>query len=417
MKLWLVVMALLLEGSLAIWEMQQRWALPAPVPDAILTYPAGASVALDDQPDGTFLTPCAFPKARFRTVTLRKPGYQTMTLDSKEALGRLIELRPTWWLALFRHAPALVALLAFLGYLRDRRRGGPDMRATIMVRPLKLKRLRTGNSVIVPSSGVRVGPYQLIEKLGMGSMAEVWLGENHEGEKVAVKILHRLVRDYPDFQDRFMREIEICSHLHHPGIVSVLNYGEWEERLWMAQEYIPGAALDRLPLPLNEAQSLGLLMEICKALSYAHSCGVVHRDLKSGNVLLRADGRPVVADFGLARVGRYQTRIKSDTVVGTPAYMAPEQIQGDLGDARADLYSLGCIAYEMVTGQTPFVYEEAHDMLLAHLTHEVPRPHGVSPGLEGVILRLLAKHPDERYQTAEEVRIMLEACRASLARG
>ncbi|MBX3171228.1 MAG: serine/threonine protein kinase [Candidatus Eremiobacteraeota bacterium] len=253
----------------------------------------------------------------------------------------------------------------------------------------------------------KVGGYRLHELVGRGATAEVYRASDARGRPVAVKWLHEHIGGTEEFANRFRREAEICSRLQHPGVVGVFAWGEQENRLWMSQEWIEGPSLEQSPAP--PARLKELLISLCQALDYAHQAGVIHRDLKPSNILLRADGSPVIADFGLARSAHYETITKTETTLGTPTYMPPEQVTGQGSDARSDLYSLGCVTYWLWRGKLPFLGADPIQTLLAHLHDPVPPLPDEPPGWAQLIRELLAK---EREQRPASARVVLERLQA-----
>ncbi|MFN8611244.1 MAG: serine/threonine-protein kinase [Vulcanimicrobiota bacterium] len=246
-----------------------------------------------------------------------------------------------------------------------------------------------------------VGPYRIYEQVGRGATAEVYRASGPQGEKVALKWLHEHTGGTEEFANRFRREAEICAGLSHHGIVRVYDWGEHEGRLWMSQEWIDGPTLEQKPVPPGEV--LRLLKRLCQALDYAHRAGVIHRDLKPSNILLRADGSPVIADFGLARSAHYETITKTETTLGTPTYMPPEQILGQGSDGRSDLYSLGCLIYWLWLGRLPFLGADPIKTLLAHLHEPVPSMPEQPPGWAELVGQLLSKDREQRPASASQV--------------
>ena len=206
----------------------------------------------------------------------------------------------------------------------------------------------------------RIGPFRVGDRLGQGSQGTVFRGRRAgSGDDVALKMVGGTA---PSQLARFRREIHTLSQMRHPGVVRILDWGVQDGVPWYAMELLEGSSLaDRLaeaPAPLPPQSRLDIGHGICTALAHVHGEGIVHRDLKPANVMLRPDGTPVLVDFGVAgRFTGHGSREQMDVVgpiVGTVLYMAPEQIRGELVDARADLYALGCILYELVTGRPPF---------------------------------------------------------------
>ena len=252
----------------------------------------------------------------------------------------------------------------------------------------------------------RVAAYTILQSLGEGVQSEVFLGEADSGLKVALKLIKEADKE---FRTRFEREAELCARMDHPRIVRTLGWGEHEGRLWMAQSYLPGQNLRSWVQGrgLHPSEVRRLMSQIAEGLAYAHRLGVVHRDLKPDNILLNARGQAVIGDFGLARCLDMQTLTRTDQVLGSPAYMSPEQIQGmrQLTGAT-DLYALGVIGFELLVGQLPF-QGDVMKVMMGHLTERPPLPsqfrQGVPVWLEALIMQLLEKDPKRRPAAAEEV--------------
>jgi serine/threonine-protein kinase len=215
-------------------------------------------------------------------------------------------------------------------------------------------------------------------------MASVYKAERR-GEVSGLKRPLPAFLEEPEFLERFLREAEIGRTLHHPNIVRILERGEVEG--------VPFATR--------------IVVQIAEALDYAHSKGVVHRDLKPSNVMVLADGTAKVMDYGIARARRFQGLTVTGSFLGSPEYVAPEAIEGKPTDGRSDLYSLGVLFYEALTGRRPFTADTAFALVRMHLTEPSPPPTslrpGLSPELEGIVLRLLAKTPDGRHAAAEDL--------------
>ena len=268
------------------------------------------------------------------------------------------------------------------------------------------------------SVGEKLDRYQITDLLSRGGMGCVFKATDLEsGGAVVLKVPHEHLESDIVFYERFLREEQIGRRLDHPGLVKVVGPAE-KSRLYLAMEFVPGRSLRALlssdrRLPVERA--LGIARQLCAALSYMHDHGVVHRDLKPENVLLAPpDGTVKLLDFGIALLesARRLTWAGLSGVLGTPDYMAPEQIHGRRGDARTDLYALGTILYEMVTGHLP--YEAPETMALLHAkTHLAPTPAkeylpGIDPGLDALLSRALARDRRERYASASEMLVDLE---------
>lgn len=254
----------------------------------------------------------------------------------------------------------------------------------------------------------RIGPYRILERLGKGGMGAVYRAQRGDGssEHVALKVLTDAHAD-PSLLERFRREGALLAVLEHPGIVGLRSEPATEGGLaYYAMELVDGQDLRQVLRErgaFTPAEALRIAIEVLEALDYAHAHEVVHRDVKPPNVLLDASGRARLADFGLARALEASGLTQTGTVLGTPEYMAPEQANGEPSDARTDLYAVGILLYELVSGAPPFRAERPLAILRAHCEAPIPplrAPQGVPQGLEGILRRALAKAPDERWSSA-----------------
>ena len=264
----------------------------------------------------------------------------------------------------------------------------------------------------------QLGKYQLDTLLGQGGMGAVYRSFHPVlNRPVAVKVMLGSLAADPQAEQRFMREAQVVAGLSHPGIVNILDVDVSDGRPYIVMEYLAGGSLaDRLragPMPI--AQALQLAVPLADALDYAHRQGLVHRDLKPANVLLRPDGSPVLADFGLARLAQADSAAQitaTGAVLGTLAYMAPEQFSGQPTDARADVYSFGVMLYELCTGRLPFNGDSAQ-LMYGHLQLPPPAPRLARPdlpeALERLLLAMLSKEPAWRPQSMAEVAAALRA--------
>ncbi|MEU6102939.1 serine/threonine-protein kinase [Streptomyces flaveolus] len=278
------------------------------------------------------------------------------------------------------------------------------------------------------------GRYRLLERIGRGGMGEVWRARDESlGRRVAVKCLKPLGTQHDQsftrvLRERFRREARVAAALQHRGVTVVHDFGEYEGVLFLVMELLEGRDLSRLlednkhhPLPVPDV--LDIAEQVAAALAYTHEQGIVHRDLKPANIVRLADGTVKICDFGIARLGHdvgFTARLTGTGIaMGTPHYMSPEQIGGDEVDRRSDLYSLGCVLYEIATGVPPFDLDDAWAVLVGHrdTAPEPPRRHRPDlPGyLERIILDLLAKQPGQRPQDAREVGRRLTADRTAPA--
>ncbi|WP_405881061.1 Stk1 family PASTA domain-containing Ser/Thr kinase [Streptomyces sp. NBC_01384] len=268
------------------------------------------------------------------------------------------------------------------------------------------------------------GRYELGQVLGRGGMAEVHLAHDTRlGRTVAVKTLRAdLARD-PSFQARFRREAQSAASLNHPAIVAVYDTGEdYIEGIsipYIVMEYVDGSTLRELlhsGRRLLPERSMEMTIGILQALEYSHRAGIVHRDIKPANVMLTRNGQVKVMDFGIARAmgDAGMTMTQTAAVIGTAQYLSPEQAKGEQVDARSDLYSTGCLLYELLTVRPPFVGDSPVAVAYQHVREE-PQPPSVfdpeiTPEMDAIVLKALVKDPDYRYQSADEMRQDIEAC-------
>src|SRR5437899_890156 len=254
------------------------------------------------------------------------------------------------------------------------------------------------------------GRYRIVRKLGTGGMANVYLAEDQElGRRVAIKILDDRHASDEQFVERFRREAKNAAGLSHPNIVSIYDRGEAVGTYYIAMEFLDGRSLKELivsrgPAPVSVA--IDYARQILGALRFAHRNGIVHRDIKPHNVLVDSEGRLKVTDFGIARAGASQMT-EAGSIIGTAQYLSPEQAKGAPVDQTSDLYSVGVVLYELLTGVVPFSGDTPVEIAMKHLSM-VPAPPStkradVPRGLDMVVMRALAKDPSERYQSAEEM--------------
>ena len=260
-------------------------------------------------------------------------------------------------------------------------------------------------------TGKQFGAYEIVAPLGEGGMAAVYKAYQPAMERfVAVKVLSRKLAESGEFTTRFQREAILLAQLQHPHILPVFDYGQEEGYSYIVMPFLQNGTLAELlqtrRRTLTEVHQI--MNQLGGALGYAHARGMIHRDVKPSNVLIDEQGNCLLTDFGLARMVEASSDqlTSAGAIMGTPAYMSPEQGKGDALDGRSDLYSLGIILYEMITGQVPYRDKFPMMVVIKHIRDPLPPPHEFAPdlsdALERVLIKSLAKEPDERYQTAED---------------
>ncbi|MFN0304094.1 MAG: serine/threonine-protein kinase [Burkholderiales bacterium] len=273
--------------------------------------------------------------------------------------------------------------------------------------------------------GRRVGTYLITERLGAGGAAEVFKGIDLMLKRdVAIKVLRPEIACDPGFPERFRHEAQILARLSHPNIASVHAFLQEGDTQFMVMEYVPGISLDALiraggPVPAERA--LRIFRAALDGIGHAHRCGIVHRDLKPANIMLTESGQVKVVDFGIARaVGSDHRLTRHGQISGTARYMSPEQVRGEEGDVRSDIYSLGVVLYMLLCGRAPFVGQSVYDLMKSQVEQPPPPLHtlveGVPVQIEAAVTRALAKHPSERFQNVEAFASVLGACLVEMLR-
>lgn len=257
--------------------------------------------------------------------------------------------------------------------------------------------------------GKQIGPYIIQEKLGEGGMGVVYKGIHKDIEQtVAIKVLYPQYAKDENFRERFKREAKVQAKLHHPNVVNILNYLEDEDgNMYIVMEYVGGGSLeDKMKTgKISLSDSVSVIIQVLNALSYMHSNGIIHRDIKPSNIMF-ADSIVKVSDFGIAKPMSDKGLTKTGAIVGTVWYMAPEIIKGEDPTPASDLYAVGVILYQLLTGRTPFYGKTDFEVMKSHLEREPQPPETLNPNLPpgtwDLIKRALAKNPKERFSSADE---------------
>lgn len=259
--------------------------------------------------------------------------------------------------------------------------------------------------------GEAVGPYKIVEYVGQGGMATIFKAYQATLDRyVALKVIHPALKEDPSFTTRLKREAAIIANLNHPNIVTVYDFGEFEGIPFLVLRFIEGKTLKAVlqDQRLETSQILEIIRPVAEALTYAHTRGVLHRDVKPSNILIDPEGHVYLTDFGLARLLRTgESTLSRDMLIGSPQYISPEQAKGENADVRSDIYALGIVLFEMFTGRVPFSGETPYATIIAQINDPLPPPRSfnptIPPAVEQVLLKALAKNPGERYSSVREM--------------
>jgi hypothetical protein len=395
----------------------------APPAATVVVYsePPGASVYLDDEPlgatapDSGRLVKSGVAPGRHR-LRLSLAGYPHLSKEVSVTAagpntftGALVPVSYPWrGVAVGVLVFGVLCAAAAIGWKRLRR--PPPAPTAPALEPLETQTLAAATRVSAPEL---FGEYRLLEQLGRGGMAAVFKAERR-GEVCALKRPLPAYLDDAEFLERFLREAELGRALHHPNIIRIHERGEVGGVPYFTMELVQGETLNarvRRVGALEAKEATRIIAQVAEALDYAHLKGVVHRDLKPSNIMILGDGTVKVMDYGIARARRFEGLTMTGAFLGTPDYVAPETAEGKGTDARSDLYALGVVFYEILTGKKPFVGDTPFATLRKHCTEPPTPPSTISPGtpreLEAIILRLLRKDPEERYPAAEPLLVEL----------
>jgi len=269
----------------------------------------------------------------------------------------------------------------------------------------------------------RIGRYRIIKAVGRGATGVVYHAIDEKIERpVAIKTIQFAGQlgeeDQDRLRERLIREARLAGMLSHPGVTTIYDVGHEGDVTYIAMEYVDGPTLDQVlsePEPLGAVRMFSILGQTAVALDYAHSKGIVHRDIKPANIMISEDGTSKIADFGIAKITAAENLTMTESIVGTPHYMSPEQVQGQPVDGRSDQFSLAVISYEMLTGEKPYTGEHLTTVVYKIVAEEPVLPHRLNPSLstaiENVLRKALSKKADARYRNCQEFAEALErAC-------
>ncbi len=261
--------------------------------------------------------------------------------------------------------------------------------------------------------GSMISQYRILEELGRGGMGVVYKAEDTKLKRiVALKFLPEHAAAQDEDRQRFLQEAQAASALNHPNVCTIFDIQEFNGQTFIVMEYIEGKTLRDAKSSLNLKQVVDVAVQIAEGLAAAHAKGIIHRDIKTDNIMVRPDGRVQIMDFGLAKLQGVSAISKAGSTIGTTAYMSPEQIQGVEADHRADIFALGVVVYELLTGQLPF--KGAHEAAVMYEIVNVDPPSvraekpDIEPDLERIVMKCLEKDREDRYQSAREVAVDLK---------
>ncbi len=263
---------------------------------------------------------------------------------------------------------------------------------------------------------IKISGYRIIRKINHGGMSTVYLAiQISVGRVVALKVMNPGLTIDPTFNERFQREATIVGQLSHPNIISIYDIGREENLNYIAMDYLPGGSVhDKMIEGITADEALRVTKDIANALDHAHERGYIHRDIKPENILFRLDNSAILTDFGVAKGIIGVSRMTHvGTVVGTPQYMSPEQARGQIVDARSDLYSLGVLFYEMLTGSLPYPGEDSVTIVLKHISAAIPKLPRQYHAYQKILNKFLAKDPAQRFQRGREITEAIEKIEAS----
>lgn len=259
-------------------------------------------------------------------------------------------------------------------------------------------------TILLKSVDIHIPGYRIIRPIGEGGMASVFLATQESLDReVALKVMAPALAANAEFTERFVKEGKITAKLNHPNLVTVFDIGSHGTVYYLAAEYIPGGTLrEKINEGLSVAETLDIICDVARGLHFAHQKGFVHRDVKPGNILFKADGTAVLADFGIAKaMDAKSSHTMAGSSIGTPDYMSPEQARAEQVDGRSDLYSMGVMLYEMLTGEAPYQASDPFTVALMHVTQPLPTLPAEHEWLQPLIEGLMAKVPDNRFATGE----------------